>query len=83
VAEIEKTPYGMASFKELMTSIVSQMLNEKQSEICIAIMSILNNLDAVQWRQIFESDLTNQVILPFLYSASRQPPPLLKAASIK
>jgi hypothetical protein len=71
VAEIEKTPYGMASLKELMTSIVSQMLNEKQSEICIAIMSILNNLDAVQWRQIFENDLTNQVILPFLYSASR------------
>jgi hypothetical protein len=28
-------------------NVVTQMLNEKQSELCIATLSILNNLDAV------------------------------------
>jgi hypothetical protein len=65
----------------MMQYIVREML--QSADICIAILSILNNLDASQWMQTFGPDLTTSTILPFLYSAARQPPPLLKAASIK
>jgi len=67
----------------MMSRVVREWLNDKQCEVCIAILSILNNLDASQWRQTFDAELTHSVILPFLYTSARQLPPLLKAASIK
>jgi hypothetical protein len=65
--ETGKVPYGLKSFRDMMQVIVRTMLNEKQSDVCIAILSVLNNLDATQWMQTFGHDLTNSVILPFLY----------------
>ena len=73
----------MLSLREMMASIVREMLNEKQADVCIAVLSILNNLDGTQWVQTFSPDVTHSVVLPFLVSAARSPPPLLKAASIK
>lgn len=55
-----------------------------QSDITIAILNILNNLNASQWNQVFKPEFTlNQILNGFIYQASKQPPPLLKAASIK
>lgn len=45
IGEADRSPYDILKFKEMMTEIVKVMLNEKQSDICIAIFSILNNLD--------------------------------------
>ena len=78
-----KGPQLLESFRTMMSRIVREWLSDKQCEVCIAILSILNNLDASQWRQTFDAELTHSVILPFLYTSARQLPPLLKAASIK
>ena len=79
----EEGPQRLESFRMMMSRVVREWMSDKQCEVCIAILSILNNLDASQWRQTFDAELTHTVILPFLYASARQLPPLLKAASIK
>jgi hypothetical protein len=66
-----KGPQLLNSFRTMMSRIVREWMNDKQCEVCIAILSILNNLDASQWRQTFDAELTHSVILPFLYTSAR------------
>jgi hypothetical protein len=42
----------------------------------------LNNLDSVQWRRVFEPQVTISKIMPFIYSSSKAPS-IVKAAAIK
>ena len=69
--EVGKGPQTLKSFRTLMSRVVREWMNDKQCEVCIAILSILNNLDASQWRQTFDAELTHSVILPFLYTSAR------------
>ena len=63
---------------------MAKFLNSKsysqQSEASIALLSILNNIDSNQWKQVFYPNQTQKMI-NFMYQAKN--PPLLKAACIK
>lgn len=69
----------------MMNIIIDNMFTVKSNqpvEISIAILSILNNLDTLQWKQTFSPSTTITKILGSIYQANKAPP-LLKAASIK
>lgn len=59
------------------------MTNTHVSDLSIALLSVLNNLDTQQWVATFPPAFTLQTILPFLYQSAKASTPLLKAASIK
>lgn len=46
----EEGPQTLESFRIMMSRVVKEWMSDKQCEVCIAILSILNNLDASQWR---------------------------------
>jgi hypothetical protein len=46
----EEGPQRLESFRMMMSRVVREWMSDKQCEVCIAILSILNNLDASQWR---------------------------------
>ena len=65
-----------------MNEIVQAFLGVGAQETSIAVLSILNNLDCQQWRQVFSPEVTKGVILNFIYQAGKAQP-LVKAACMK
>lgn len=50
----ERQPFDLESFRSLLNQIVDLYLHKTSQPDCsIAVLSILNNLDAIQWRKTF------------------------------
>lgn len=76
----------METFKNLLNQIIDNLIANKgnqQADVSIAILSILNNMDANQWKAVFSPQTTEGKILGALIYQAGKAPPLLKAASIK
>jgi hypothetical protein len=69
-----QSPYGLGQFRELMFNFIDVFIMKQaiQSDITIAILNILNNLNASQWNQVFPPEFTlNQILNGFIYQASK------------